>query len=219
MDKPVIRRISPPGNSSKALVIIQGAWSQKNDPTGVWLSRLHDCGWRGEVYELAWDSSEIVFHKREGALTWKKVKDRADKVGKHYFSDLIGSLPQSEISFVAYSAGVRIVYYGLKKWSGYGKSFQDAILLAGAMRRDKNWGKVAFHLSGNLINIYNREDPDLEHYSYGTFGKSPCGRKPIEEPHRQIINVNATDAIGKTHDVDAYLRFLPNVVRQHYWKL
>ncbi|MGB3494591.1 MAG: DUF726 domain-containing protein [Elainellaceae cyanobacterium] len=219
MDKPKIHRISSPSNSSQALVIIQGSWSQNNDPTEVWLSGLRNCGWRGEVYELSWDSSEVVIsHEATALLTWKKVKDRADKVGKKYFSELICSIPQREISLIAHSAGVRIIHYGLKKWSGCGKHFQDAILLAGAMRRDEDWDDVAFRLDGNLINIHNKEDPALNHYHVGAFGKSPCGRKPIKKLHRQIVNLDATNALGKTHEVDDYLGFLPYAIRQGHWR-
>lgn len=225
MKEPELRLIaSSEGYSSKALILIPGAWDEDNDALKDYqryVRYLRAAGWKNAIYALWWDSSREYVFKLEKALTWKRVKKRADEVGQDYFSDLVSEIPEKEISIIAFSAGARVAFYGLETWTNYHHILKDTILLAGALRRDdkNDWGYAASKLSGYLINIYNSDDPDMKIYRQGAGLNSPCGLKPIEERHPKIINFDATSIIGKQHKLSSYIDFLPYITKSGYWNL
>lgn len=223
MKQPELRLIaSSEGCYWKAVILIQGAWSEDDDSIEEcqrYVRYLRSVGWRDAIYVLWWDSSREYIHKFEKVATWQRVKKRADEVGQNYFCNLVPEIPEKEISIIAFSSGARVAFQGLKKWTNYHHKLKDAILLAGALRRDdtNNWGYAASKLSGYLINVYNSDDPGMKNYRLGAGLNSPCGLKPIEEQHPQIINFDATRMIGKQHKFLSYIDFLPHVTKSGYW--
>lgn len=215
MDKPYIRAITKHSHSTKAILFVHGGWCQhwgnKNEHDHKLIAPLKRAGWQESVYHLWWDSSEDFpsnFHKIE------QIKDRAKRVGKNYFCDLVSSeVAEKEVSILAYSFGARVVYYALESWSGR-HNLNDVFLLGGAINRDssKNWEYAASMLDGHLFNIYNRKDSALDwlhHYQRGT---SACGRKPIKALHPKILNIDVTHLVGKHHSLGRYLEHLPSYI-------
>jgi hypothetical protein len=212
VDKPQIRLLARPLRSTKAIIFIHGGWSQnwgsKDKDYQILLRALRQAGWEDAIYHLWWDSSECFernFHKVG------TIGERAKRVGKQYFSNLVASgIPEQEVSILAYSFGARVAYYALNSWSGQ-HNLKDAILLAGAIKRDssKDWGYAASKLSGRLFNIYNNDDLTLDWFhQVHQGGTSPCGRKPIQERHPKIVNLDATYSIGRHHGLSSYLERL-----------
>ncbi|WP_193193600.1 DUF726 domain-containing protein [Nostoc sp. MG11] len=223
MERPELRLISQSAGSSKALVFIDGYLSQDKVRDNL-LSALSYAEWQYSVYHLWWDSScwesmvlgLIIPH-------WHNCKSRAKSVGKEYLPSLIYSdISEQHISIVAHSLGAHVAYYCMEVWLETYHSLQDVILLGGAVRRDssKEWGYVASQIRGNLINVYNYDDPILKKkFKVAEVGNNACGRKPIKEYHSKIINEDATSFIGKSHSLSNYLDYLPKLVRKGLWQI
>ncbi|HEY9782991.1 MAG TPA: DUF726 domain-containing protein [Leptolyngbyaceae cyanobacterium] len=148
------------------------------------------------------------------------MKSKAKRVGRDYLNDLGSTIPEKSISLIGYSLGVRIIYYGIESWDSSKKVLKDAILLGGAVARDKAWGSKTSSLAGRVINVYNSEDKILSReYKIGELHrKSPCGLKPIKEQHHKIINVDATPLIGtSSHSDKHYLGVLPQTAGKLLW--
>lgn len=207
VDRPHLRPIETPAQSTRAIIFIHGGWSQnwgiENVDDNDLIDALRRAGWKESIYHFWWDSSEgFALHHIES------IKSRAKRVGTTYFSNLVSSrIAENEISILSYSFGARVAYYALESWSAQ-HSLGDVILLGGAIKRDssKKWGYVASRLNGQLINIYNKDDPRLNELHYYQGGTSPCGRKPIKEKHFKIVNRDATDFVGKHHSLGRYLK-------------
>lgn len=224
MDEPKLGLLKRPIGSTKAIVFVHGSycqdWGNKDKDCYKLLTPLQEAGWRDAVYHLWWDSSSFLTSSIDwinlNPLKWVELKDRARKVGKKHFSDLIKSKVQErEVSIIAYSLGVRVTYYALKEWSAYGHTLKDAIFLAGAIPRDssKDWGYAASKLRGTLFNIYNNDDQVLGRIVQTLQGgTSPCGLKPIKAKHSKILNLDATSSIGHHHGLTRYLTHLPQCI-------
>lgn len=216
MDQPELRLIARPAQSTRAIIFIHGGWSQnwgseKEDLKDL-TNSLRGAGWTEAIYHLWWDSSENPW------LNWPRigsVMDRAKRVGSHHFSNLVSlKADEKEVSILAFSFGVRVAYYALEAWTGQ-HYLNDAILLGGAIKRNssKKWGYVASKLNKHLFNVYNKDDPRLDEFRrYYQDGTSPCGRKPIQERHSKIVNICATDLVGKSHSLRRYLEHLPSFI-------
>lgn len=214
VDDPQIRLVSRPLYSTKAIIFIHGGWSQKwgckDEDYRKLISGLDRAGWKDAIYHLWWDSSEsFQYHRLD------TIKSRAKEVGKYYFSSLVASrIPEKEISVLAFSFGARVTYYALEAWSRHNHTLQDAILMAGAVKRDssKHWSHVSSKLNGQLINIYSGHDSWLEWLEIWQGGTSPCGLKPIKERHPKIVNISANNQIGRDHSLSRYLEYLPSFI-------
>ncbi|BAY75824.1 hypothetical protein NIES25_22730 [Nostoc linckia NIES-25] len=154
---------------------------------------------------------------------WNKCKSRGKQVGREYLPSLISSqIPEQNICLIGHSLGGYVAYYCMESWSETHHSLHDVIILGGAVRRDssKNWGYVASQIKGNLINVYNYDDPTLKKkFKLAEAGNNACRRKPIKEYHSKIINEDATSSIGKSHSLSSYLDYLPKLVRKGLWEI
>jgi hypothetical protein len=223
MDHPNLVRVESNRGRSEALVILRGYLSEKGFVKNkqFWIDAIRQAGWKGSIYHLWWESpgnsawNRICIHRR-----WKRVKKRAERVGKYHLSSMISTLPEKSISLIGYSLGARVIYDGLAHLSDCPKPVDDVILLGGSVRRNKEWGIRASGLRGHLINIYNSDDEILDLiFKVGElYLRSPCGLKPIEDRHPKIININATSLMGtSSHKERHYLSILPQTVGRRYW--
>lgn len=222
MDRPELRLLSRPSGSFKALVFIDGYLSENKVRDNDLLPVLNSAGWHHSVYHLWWDASnKLSCASQLFLLHWHRCKSRATSVGQDYLQSLIKSqVPEPNICIIAHSLGARVAYYCMENWSESRHSLEDVILLGGAVRRDisKDWGYVASKIKGNLINVYNDDDPDLKKYfKLAETGNNACGRKPIKEYHSKIRNEDATSFIGKSHSLAGYLNYLPELVEKGLW--
>ena len=224
MDRPYLDRLeNSRGNSSKAIIFIRGYLSENNFEEATedrWKQALRQAGWNGSIYHLWWESGGDSWKHYRFQLRWEQIKSKAKRVGRDYLNDLVSTIPEKSISLVGYSLGVRIIYYGMESWDSSKKVLKDAILLGGAVARDKSWGSKTSSLAGRVINIYNSEDQTLSWwYKTGElYRNNPCGLKPIKEQHHKIINVDVTSLIGtSSHSDKHYLGVLPQTAGKLLW--
>ncbi|MGF1934646.1 MAG: DUF726 domain-containing protein [Nostoc sp. ChiQUE02] len=224
MESPELRLLSRPADSSKALVFIDGYLSEEKVRNNNLLYALSNTGWRHSVYHLSWDSG--LFESSIMGLGlghWHKTKYRAERVGRDYFPHLIcNQIPEKNVSLMAHSLGARVAYYCMEVWTEKQHLLENVILLASAVRRDssKNWGYVASHIRGNLINVYSSDEKILKYiFKTAEAGQNACGRKPIKEYHPRIANEDATYLIGKSHSASKSFDYLPELVRKGLWQI
>ena len=200
------------------------------DDNDHWLQALKKAGWRGSIYQLWWDASssgtffiaallmivriplsppQRVFQilGRAGIsasaliFQWKKIRGRAKSVGRDYLHDLLKLIPESAVNLMGFSLGALVVYYGLMNLTRLESPvIKNAILLGGAVERDKEWNNVVKPLENNLINVYNCRDYILKYvFRIAQMNtSSPCGLKPVSLKHPKIINYNATHQISNS---------------------
>ena len=195
-----------------------------------WLQALRSAGWRGSVYHLWWDASSspafllnalLVLARiplppphralqilgRAGItasallLHWKKVKQRAKRVGREYLQDLLGQVSEPRLNLMGFSLGALIIYYGLMNLKPAPKiPIHDVILLGGAVAKDekRDWRKMVEPVEGTLYNVFNTRDYILRYlFRLAQLNtKSPCGLKPILFNHHKIMNIDATQEIS-----------------------
>ncbi len=224
MEKPELRLLSRPAESSKALVFIDGYLSENKVRENALLYALSNVCCQHSVYHLWWDSgSDDISRHIVSPIHWHKTKLRAERVGRDYLPILINSqISEQNIFLLTHSLGARVAYYCMETWLENQKFFQDVILLTGAIRRDssKDWGYVASKVRRHLINVYNDDDPELKlKFKSAEGGNNACGRKPIKEYHPRIINEDGTYLIGKSHSLSKALNYLPELVRKGLWQI
>lgn len=218
MDSSELRLFSSPAGSSKALVFIDGWLSANKERCDDLLSVLNDIGWQHSIYQFWWDASSF----ESGLLTnYHKCKSRAKYAGRNDLQRLIESqIREQNIYIVAHSLGVRVAYEGMINWRANYHKLEDVILLTGAVRRDssKDWGCAVNRIEGNLINIYNEDDPILKKFFKLAEAGNPCGRKRIKEYHSRIRNEDATYFLGKSHNLSRPLSYLKELVKKGIWQ-
>lgn len=224
MDKPFLVSIESSQGWSEALVLIRGYISEDSFTTEMeekWRTVVRQSGWKGSIYHLWWESSSnSICNVGRLHLRWEQVKSRAKQVGRDYLTKLVSSIPDKYVSLIGYSLGVRIIYYGIESWLESKKILNNAILLGGAVRRNKEWGSKAAKLTGQIVNVYNSNDQVLLYlFKIGEFYlKSPCGLKPIKDYHPKIINLDATSLIKTSeHSELHYLHVLRETVGRQLW--
>jgi len=224
MDQPYLVLIAPRQSSPEAMIVIRGYISEDSFTTNIeeqWIKALRNAGWKGAIYHLWWEaSSDSLWNVARLHFRWEQVKSRAKNVGRLYLKQLISTIPESSVSLIGYSLGVRVIYYGLESWLESHKRLNNTIFLGGAVRRNKEWGSRAANLTGRMVNIYNLDDNVLKVlFKLGElYLKSPCGLKPIKDSHSKIINIDATSLIGTSdHSELEYLRVLRQTVGQQLW--
>lgn len=224
MDKPFLVPIESSQELPEALVLIRGYISENSFTTNIeekWRTAVRQSGWKGSIYHLWWESSSnSLWNIGRLHLRWEQVKSRAKQVGRDHLAKLVSNIPEKSVSLIGYSLGVRIIYHGIESWSESKKILNNAILLGGAVRRNKEWGVKASRLTGQIVNFYNSDDQVLLYlFKIGElYLKSPCGLKPIKDYHPKIINVDATALIGTSdHSELHYLRVLRDTVGRRLW--
>lgn len=225
MDSPFLELLEPSKGKSSAIVLITGYISEGDfdEKAGKkWSQALRQAGWNGSIYHLWWESGgDKLKRVLRGPIGWEQIKSKAKRVGKDYLSVLVSTIPEKSISLIGYSLGVRIIYYGMESWDSYKKVLKDAVLLGGAVPRDKAWGSKTSSLTGRIINVFNFKDEILSvGYNIVELGRSsPCGLKPIKDQHYKIINVDATSLIGTPKHLDKhYLRVLRETAGRQLWR-
>jgi esterase/lipase superfamily enzyme len=212
-----LRLFSSPAESSKALVFIDGWLSANKERCDDLLSALSDVGWQHSVYQFWWDASSF---ESAMATNYHKCKSRAKYAGRNDLQRLIESqIREKNICIIAHSLGARVAYEGMINWTANHHVLEDVILLSGAVRRDssKDWGCAVNRIKGNLINIYNEDDPRLKKWFRLAEAGNACGRKPIKEYHPRIKNEDATYFLGKTHNLSRPLSYLKELVNKGIW--
>jgi Protein of unknown function (DUF726) len=233
MDRPYLMLIEPSLGTPEALIFIDGYLSERANPlkdNHQWWEAIRQVGWKGSIYYLYWEASTLktsleAFAQLEAEAIgkWQRYKSLAKRVGKSFLPKLACDLEEESVSLIGFSSGAYVAYYAMHDWFKASIELKDVILLAATIRRDrsKDWGKAAFRLSGNLINVYNSEDLVLKRFcQILEWDRSPCGIKPISEEHSQIINVNATDLMHTAeHCCINYLPVLKEIVEQKFWQI
>ena len=227
MEKPELILLTEGTDPHKVLFLVQGYTSDKDShPTAFVheVQALQSIGWHGSIYLLWWNASRssAPLHRTIPPAHWHIVKHRAKQTGVKYFTEIINQVQDKEISIIAHSLGVRLVYYGLLTLDSSQFKVRDVILFGGAIRRNKKeWPVVVQNIRGKLYNFYNRDD-DVLHFIYKAAElrtHSPCGRKPIEVDHPNIYNINLTGVFKKrkVNNHTGYWTILTDILRSEQW--
>jgi hypothetical protein len=187
------------------LLIINGYRTRKDiapERYTFHIQTAQSMGWNGNISLLWWDasSSSSLLFRTLVPFHWHKVKNRAERTGKKYFSFVLQQLKEETISVIAHSLGARVVYFGISEQKTTDRRIKDVILLGGAIRRNKReWNTVSKNISGSLINIYNQNDKVLNqlYKSAELRINDPIGLSPIDSTEKNIRNIYATDKILK----------------------
>jgi len=136
-------------------------------------------------------------------LHWRKVKKRAKRVGRDYLPDILNLMPEKYIILMGVSLGVRVVYHGLINIQRRkSPALKHAILLGGTVARGetRGWERAVEPLEERIVNVYNQKDYVLRYLFKiaQIIPKSPCGLKPIKLNHPKIVNIDATDQVGRS---------------------
>ena len=218
MHDPFITLIEESPKWSESLIIVPGYRSNYGLTSNLkydWKWSLREAGWKGSIHYLWWDSPRSL----PDPLHWKQMKDRAKRVGSSYFSNLVSFLPSKSVSLIGYSLGAYVAHYAMRSWLS-SKLLNNVVLLGGAVGRKKEWEEATLSLAGQLVNVYNSQDPALlVGYLAGELiqKSSPCGLKPIEKFHPKISNIDATSLVGHSHDEVPYLDAVRQIVGQRLW--
>ncbi|MDB9313098.1 DUF726 domain-containing protein [Spirulina sp. CS-785/01] len=231
MERPYLIPIEPSLGAPEALIVVQGSLSQKTpfpEQQDQWWWAIRTLGWQGSIYQLWWDQSRFHLSLEslaqmgiEGIVHWHRYKNYLRRVGKHWLPQLVSELSLSGVSLLGFSLGVRIVYYAMRDWPDHMQPLNSGVLLAGTVRRDRDWSVAISQLTGKLINVYNSEDLILHRFCQMLeWERSPCGLKPILEDHPQLVNFNAT-ALMQTAEYSPlnYLPVLQEMIKQEWWKI
>jgi len=227
MEKPELILLTEGTDQHKVLLLINGYTSDKySHPTAFVpeVKALQSIGWQGAIYLLWWNASRssAPLYRTITPAHWQIVKQRAERTGIDYFAEIINQVKDKEISIIAHSLGVRLVYYGLLNITPSDFSIRDVILFGGAIRRNKReWPVVAQNIQGRLYNFYNRDDSVLNFiYKVAEFRThSPCGQKPIEVDNPNIYNINLT-GVFKKRKIDnhtGYWTILTDILQSEKW--
>ena len=226
MDTPRLKLLESGAKKDRTLVFVNGYTSQNDLPDdegfAEWITMIRDAGWRGSIRHLWWDASCTASVLKP--FNFSKVRRRAVRVGQNYAPALLRKLYEPKITLLGYSLGARIVFETLISIAGtdLAKRLQDAIFLGGALRRDDHhdWPAAADVLRGRLVNVYNGRDSMLYLWklSHGR-NHNPCGRKPIEAAHPQIVNVPVPTHVRKSrNNHKKYRNVLPQTVGALLWQ-
>ena len=228
MDKATLSKISNQQGKQEALIVIKGYLSDEDFVDKIqesYCPHIRKAGWKGSIYHLWWDASNIYSVIRNLAAVaqtslitgasapiiaggmsigaryhWSKIKNRAKKTGKKYAIPLIqNTITEKNISIMGHSLGARVAYYILKSAIDTPVQFRNVYLLGGAIRRDssKDWSDVTKKVNGCIFNIYNQDDIILSTlFKMAELGQNPCGLQPIKEQHHKIQNIDATRVIN-----------------------
>lgn len=223
MDAPFIQNLESSKGCEEALIIVRGYRCEESFRGRIredWVRSIREADWKGSIHYLWWDASDPAFINNMRSIhRWKKTKDRAERVGKIYFEPLTDSLPSQSISLIGHSLGVRVIFYAVKMWASSKKKINNAVLLGGAVRKNKDWQQVSCNLNGYVFNLYNPKDPVLKtEYRIGEFLVAPnlCGLEPIQE-NLKTKNINVTNYVENSHSEDDYL-YAVRKIGQELWK-
>lgn len=199
MDVPQLMNIHAGSDPNQAMVLIYGYTNERLNHPACFTSQLAlltQLGWRGSVHLLWWDSSngDTWQFRVAPPLHWRKVRQRAERVGIEHIGTVLKPLTGRRISLIAYSLGARVAYYGLLNAPNQ-LHFQDLFLFGGAIRHNKpEWPQVIERLRGRLFNLYSDADHVLSRiYRLGELRREPaCGSKPIAFDHPRLRQIDVS---------------------------
>ncbi len=193
------------GDHREALVLVRGYLNrQRGMQRERWLSSIRRAGFRGAVYEFAWDASTPSrFLTNVWRLSdWRQVNHRARMAGQDLLPTALRCLREPKISLVGASAGAIVVFHALcSPLLAQLGVIHSAWLLGAALRRDRThteWETVLRGLSGTLHNVYSDTDWVLSSlYPAVANGRQACGAGPIDYVNERLVNWDATAWIGE----------------------
>lgn len=190
-----------------------------------WVRGIRRAGWCGDIHHLWWDSSR-PWRLKDG-LFWKKLKERARRVGEEWSRNLLATVAADEVTLMGFSLGARVVYEALVARQDGDIPVRDAVLVGGAIDRDhkpprRDWLRAADSVEHRLLTVGNMKDGTLrERYRRRNTilwkGTSPVGRKPIDVSHPHIRHFDATSSIGSTSHT-AYAEHLHETPLAGWWR-
>lgn len=227
MTKPYLIPIEPSYGAPETLIFI-GSSLTDNSFLDVhrWWWLIRSLGWPGAIAQLCWETDthlSIESLAQQGAAApaiWNHARKQFKRIGKSYFPKLLWSAGIGQVSIFALTLGTPIAYYAMREWLERDIKIQDAIFLAGLVKRDRaqNWARVVQHIEGQLFNHYNNEDLMLNRFcQLLDWRRSPCGIKPIRETHERIRNIDAAPWMQTAcHTADNYRLVLEQQVSPHW---
>lgn len=191
------------GNRERALVLVRGYLNrQRGKQRERWLSAIRGAGFRGDVYEFAWDASTPlrfatnVWNYRD----WHAVSRRARLAGRYLLPKVLSNLEHQHVSVVGASAGGALVFHALSSPLLSPGKVHSAWLLGAALPRDRDcadWRAALSRVSGELHNVYCPNDLVLSSvYSAAAGGGRACGTGPIPFVDARLFNWDASEWIG-----------------------
>lgn len=193
------------GDARHALVLVRGYLNrQRGRQRECWLASVRRAGFRGAVYEFAWDASTPSrFLTNVWRLNdWRQVNQRASLSGQNLLPAALHRLREPKISLIGASAGAVVVFHALSSPAlAQSGVVHSAWLLGAALRRDRTsveWEAVLGGLSGTLNNVYSNTDWVLSSlYPAVANGSQACGAGPIPHVHERLVNWDATAWLGE----------------------
>lgn len=191
------------GDRERALILVRGYLNgQRTRPRERWLSAIRGSGFRGDVYEFAWDASSPL---RFATNVWKyrdwhATARRAQRMGRYHFPHVVAKLQHRQVDVVGASAGGALVFHALSSPLLRPGQVQTAWLLGAALPREGSgdeWRSALSRVNGEVHNVYCPNDLVLSSvFAVATGGHSACGTGPIPLDDARLVNWDASEWIG-----------------------
>lgn len=190
------------GDRHHALVLVRGYLNrQSGRQRERWLSSIRGAGFRGDVFEFAWDASSPlrfatnVWRYRD----WRATERRARRMGRYWFPKVIGNLRHRQVHVVGASAGGALVVHALSSPLLPPLHVKSAWLLGAAVSREAShveW-EAALSRVSDVHNVYCPNDLVLSSvFAAATGGGRACGTGPIPFEDARLHNWDASEWIG-----------------------
>ena len=235
MKEPKLEKISDNDTSRDSLIFIHGYLSSDSDHLinrKKWIDKLRSSGWEGSIYHCWWDSSNrprmardtfsdfLINNKTSIPSHFKKYRKVSALIGKYFIPEYIGKVisSSSKITFVGHSLGARSLFNVMKVWTVDLPQIKNIVLLGGAIDCGlKDWENYSHKISGQLVNIFNKED-DVLNKLYKIVQKDiPCGLSPITANAPEIVNLDGSQHIENSHSCHKYLDFFLSSISEDFW--
>lgn len=191
------------GEGEHALVLVRGYLNrQRGRQRERWLAAIRGAGFRGDVYEFAWDASSPL---RFATNVWKyrdwhATTRRARRMGRYWFPRVLARLPHRRVDLVGASAGGALVFHALTSPLLAPGLVQSAWLLGAALPRDvaaAEWQAALSRIKGEVHNVYCPNDLVLASvFAAANRGSRACGNGPVPFADERLVNWDASRWIG-----------------------
>jgi hypothetical protein len=191
------------GDRKRALVLVRGyLHRQRGKQRERWLSAIRGAGFRGDVFEFAWDASSPlrfatnVWRYRD----WHAATRRARRMGRYRLPEVLANLRYAHVDVAGASAGGAVVFHALSSPLLQPGCVRSAWLLGAAMPREASrieWNAALSCVTGNVHNVYCPNDLVLSSvFAAATGGREACGTGPIPFEDGRLHNWDASEWIG-----------------------